>query len=75
MFREHNGYDMQTALFVPAKTVWFAGGVFEYAVAKQFSVNGRAQYIWGSIDSTALPPAPVMNITGWVYSIGAKAQF
>jgi hypothetical protein len=75
MYREHNGYDMSTEQFVPAKTIWFAGGVFEYALAKQFSINGRAQYIWGSIDSTSLPPVPVMNITGWVYSIGAKAQF
>jgi len=75
MFREHNGYDMSTEQFVPAKTIWFAGGVFEYALAKQFSINGRVQYIWGSIDSTVLPAVPVMNINGWVYSIGAKAQF
>jgi hypothetical protein len=75
MFREHNGYDMSTEQFVPAKTIWFAGGVFEYAVAKQFSINGRVQYIWGSIDSTLFSPVPVMNINGWVYSIGAKAQF
>jgi hypothetical protein len=75
MYRDHNGYDISTEQFVPAKTVWFAGGVFEYALAKQFSVNGRAQYIWGSIDTTLLPLAPVTNINGWVYSIGAKAQF
>jgi hypothetical protein len=75
MFRDHNGYDMRVQQFVAAKTIWMAGGVFEYALAKQFSINGRVQYIWGTIDSLILPPTPVMNINGWVYSIGAKAQF
>ena len=76
LFRDHNGYTISSDQFVPAKTLWMAGGAFEYALSDRFSINGRVQHVWVAVDLQDLAPlVPPMETTGWIYSIGGKATF
>ena len=76
LFRDHNGYTINSDQFVPAKTLWMAGGAFEYALNDRFSINGRVQHVWAAVDLQDMAPlVPPMETTGWIYSIGGKAQF
>jgi hypothetical protein len=77
LHRDHNGYDKNTDQFVPAKAGWLVGGAFEYALSDKFSLNGRLQHISMKVNENpgVIPVTPIMDTSGWLYSIGGKAQF
>jgi hypothetical protein len=78
LYRDHNGYDSDTAQFLSAKTKWTAGAAGQYAANDMVSLNARAERLWMTTNAgpfAPLPGVPQFNIDGWIISVGGKAQF
>jgi hypothetical protein len=76
-YRDHNGYDSDTAQFLPAKSKWTAGGAAQYSITNQISLNARAEHLWMVVgeDPGSVPMLPKFDTAGWIVSIGGKVVF
>jgi hypothetical protein len=70
MYRNNNSWVPVSALFVPQKTKWTAGGFFTYNLFKEVALNGRVEHYWLNQAATPATPLPVLADNGWLVSLG-----
>jgi opacity protein-like surface antigen len=85
MYRDHNAWSSTAFQFLPAKTRWSAGAAAGYAVTKQLTLTARAERLWTHeaengqklAEDMVIPNSavPAISSTGWLLSLGGKAQF
>ena len=75
LFRDHNAWVSSANQFVPQKTRWSAGGVFEFSVTEQISLRTRAERVW--VSEGDFPELSVLatKSTGWLVSGGGTISF
>jgi hypothetical protein len=69
LYRDANSWDPTTMLFIPAKTLFYAGATATYMPSNSFSMNGRVERIWMDVSGAPGLGVPSFGTDGWLASL------
>jgi hypothetical protein len=71
--RERNDYPEGNIFFLPAKTIWSAGGVIQYDASQRATLRARAERLWIVEDERPSAVAafviPEIRTDAWLLSV------